>query len=135
MNMEMTNGDRYEQGLRTLREMVGEAGAKPVEQIVQLFPAFGHLLVAFGFGDLYSRQTLDLRQRELITMTSLITQGAMEQLPFHVHAALNVGLSPEEIIELVMHCAGYAGFPKACGALNVVQAVFQQREISLPLQD
>jgi 4-carboxymuconolactone decarboxylase len=135
MNMEMTNGDRYEQGLRTLREMVGETGAKPVEQIVQLFPVFGHMLVAFGFGDLYSRQTLDLRQRELITMTSLITQGALEQLPFHVHAALNVGLSPEEIIELVMHCAGYAGFPKACGALNVIQTVFQQREISLPLQD
>ncbi|MNW13902.1 Carboxymuconolactone decarboxylase family protein [compost metagenome] len=55
----------------------------------------------------------------------------MEQLPFHLHAALNVGLRPEEIMELVMHCAGYAGFPKACGALNVVQSVFQQRGITV----
>jgi 4-carboxymuconolactone decarboxylase len=131
MNMQQTNEQRYKQGLDTLIEMVGEAGVKPIEQLGQLFPDFGHMLVAFGFGDLYSRKALDLKQREMITMTSLITQGAMEQLPFHVHAALNVGVKPEEILELVMHCAGYAGFPKACGALNVVQGVFQQREITV----
>jgi 4-carboxymuconolactone decarboxylase len=134
MNMDMTNAERYERGLNTLREMVGEAGSKPVEQINQLFPEFGHMLVSLGFGDLYSRKALDLKQREIITLTSLITQGCIEQLPFHVHAALNVGLSPQEIVEIVMHCAGYAGFPKACGAINVVQTVFQQREIQLPLQ-
>ncbi|MNI03885.1 Carboxymuconolactone decarboxylase family protein [compost metagenome] len=131
MDMNKTNAERYEQGLSTLKEMVGEAGVKPIEDLGRFFPDFGQMLVAFGFGDLYARTSLDLKQREMITLTSLITQGAMEQLPFHLHAALNVGLRPEEIMELVMHCAGYAGFPKACGALNVVQSVFQQRGITV----
>lgn len=134
MNMEMTNKERYERGLDTLNTMAGEKGMQPVLQLDQMFPAFGKMLISLGFGDLYSRGTLDLKQRELITMTSLITQGSMDQLGFHVHAALNVGLKPEEIVEMVMHCAGYAGFPKACGAMNVLQSVFQQRGISLPLE-
>ncbi|NHN32481.1 carboxymuconolactone decarboxylase family protein [Paenibacillus agricola] len=126
---ETTNKERYEQGIETLVTMVGKEGAGMIEEIGTFFPDFAHTLIAFGFGDLYSRPALDLKQREMITLTSLITQGATEQLPFHLNAALNVGLSPEEIMELVLHCAGYAGFPKACGALNVVREVFKQRNI------
>jgi 4-carboxymuconolactone decarboxylase len=126
-----TNKERYEQGIKTLDTMVGKEGTGMIEEIGTFFPDFAHTLIAFGFGDLYSRPTLDLKQREMITLTSLITQGATEQLPFHLHAALNVGLSPAEIMEIVLHCAGYAGFPKACGALNVVREVFKQRNIVL----
>jgi 4-carboxymuconolactone decarboxylase len=131
VNPKMTNEERYEQGLQTLKKMVGEEGAQTIDNITKFHPAFGHLIVAFGFGDIYSRSVFDLKQREMITLTSLITQGATEQLPFHIHAALNVGMSPEEILELVMHCAAYAGFPKACGALNVVMNVFNERGITL----
>ncbi|WP_019123230.1 carboxymuconolactone decarboxylase family protein [Brevibacillus massiliensis] len=127
----LTNAERYQQGMDTLIKMVGEEGAKTIADIRSFFPDFGHTLVAFGFGDLYSRPVLDLKQREMITLTSLITQGATEQLSFHVHAALNVGMTPEEILEIVLHCGGYAGFPKACGALNVVKEVFKQREITV----
>ncbi|MFB6367598.1 carboxymuconolactone decarboxylase family protein [Paenibacillus elgii] len=126
----LTNGERYERGMKTLVEMVGEEGAQTIGNIGAFFPDMAHQIVSFGFGDLYSRKTLDLKQREIITITSLITQGATEQLPFHVHAALNVGLTPEEILEIVLHCAGYAGFPKACGALNVVGEVFKARNIT-----
>jgi 4-carboxymuconolactone decarboxylase len=126
-----TTAERYESGRKTLIQMVGEDGAKAIEDISEFFPDFGQVLVAFGFGDIYSRDTLDLRQRETITITSLITQGAMEQLPFHLHAALNVGLKPAEILEIILHCGAYAGFPKACGALNIAKEVFKQRGITV----
>lgn len=130
VNGQQTTEERYAQGKQTLTRMVGEAGVEKIEDIRRYFPEFGQLLIAFGFGDLYSRSVLDLKQREMITLTSLITQGAMEQLPFHVHAALNVGLTPDEILEIVRHCAGYAGFPKACGALDVVRRVFAERGVA-----
>ncbi|WP_219834601.1 carboxymuconolactone decarboxylase family protein [Paenibacillus sp. R14(2021)] len=130
MNPKASNQERYETGIRTLQTMVGDQGVKMIKQMGEFFPDFGHTLVAFGFGDLYSRDVLDLREREMITITSLITQGAIEQLPFHLHAALNVGMKPEEILEIILHCGGYAGFPKACGALNAAQKVFAERGLT-----
>jgi 4-carboxymuconolactone decarboxylase len=129
MKANKTNQERYEAGIDTLQTMVGDHGVSMIKQIGEFFPDFGHTLVAFGFGDLYSRDILDLKQREMITITSLITQGATEQLPFHLHAGLNVGLKPEEILEIILHCSGYAGFPKACGALDVARKVFMERGI------
>ena len=70
-----------------------------------------------------------MHNRELITLTALISQGAFEQLPFHINAALNVGVTPKEIIELVIHCAAYVGFPKACSAIGIIINVFEQRNI------
>ncbi|SDD82632.1 4-carboxymuconolactone decarboxylase [Paenibacillus sp. UNCCL117] len=131
MNPNQTNQERYAAGIDTLQTMVGEQGLQVMSRISEFFPDFGHTLVAFGFGDLYARGVLDLKQREIITITSLITQGAMEQLPFHLHAALNVGLLPEEILETILHCGGYAGFPKACGALEAARKVFAERGITL----
>lgn len=134
MNPNQTNQERYETGIKTLRTMVGDHGVNMIKQIGEFFPDFGHTLIAFGFGDLYSRDTLTLQEREIITITSLITQGAMEQLPFHIHAALNVGMTPQEVLEIVLHCGGYVGFPKACGALDVVRRVFQERELLQPVK-
>ncbi|WP_100405831.1 carboxymuconolactone decarboxylase family protein [Bacillus solitudinis] len=130
MDKLQTNEQRYENGMEVLRKLTDENGMKAIEGIQSIFPDFGNMLVSFGFGDLYSRDGLDLKQRELITLTSLINQGANEQLPFHIHAALNVGLKPEELLELTMHCAGYAGFPKAVGALVVIERVFKERNLT-----
>lgn len=127
VNGQLTTEERYALGKQTLIRLVGEAGVEKIEDIRRFFPEFGQLLVAFGFGDLYSQSALDLKQREMITIASLITQGATEQLPFHVNAALNVGLAPVEILEVVRHCAGYVGFPKAVSALDVVRRVLVER--------
>jgi 4-carboxymuconolactone decarboxylase len=131
MNPNKTNQERYQTGIDTLQSMVGDQGIKVIQQIGEFFPDLGHTLVAFGFGDLYSRGVLDLKQREIITLTALISQGMTEQLPFHLHAALNVGLIPEEILEIVLHCGGYAGFPRAVSAIHVVQKVFQECGITI----
>jgi alkylhydroperoxidase/carboxymuconolactone decarboxylase family protein YurZ len=71
-------------------------------------------MIDFGFGDIYSRPHFNLKEQEIITLTSLISQGAGErQLVFHFKAALHVGLTKADIVEIIMHCAAYAGFPKA----------------------
>ena len=84
------------------------------------------MIVSFGFGDLYTRKSLSLQQREYITLTSLITQGAFEQFKVHLQASLNVGLTKEEIIEIIIQCAGYVGFPKAVQAMGIAGKIFDK---------
>jgi 4-carboxymuconolactone decarboxylase len=114
--------DRYQKGYETLQKLTGDASQQVIENIQSFSPDFGKMMIEFGFGDVYSRPALDLKQRELITLTSLITQGAADrQLLFHFKAALHVGWSVQELIELIIHCAAYSGFPKASYALEVLQ--------------
>lgn len=122
---------RYEQGMEVLTKLNGSKDFPPLEAIREFFPDFAEFIVTNGFADIYSRPGLDAKQRELITLSSLITQGATDQLNFHVLGALNVGVTPVEIVELVMHCSAYVGFPKAIGALGVVMQIFKEREIQL----
>lgn len=121
----------YEKGMETLGKMVSpEILRQTVENVRKFSPDMAKMVIEFPFGSIYSRPGLDLKQRSLITISSLVTQGAEGQLDFHIHAALNAGLTPEEIVEAVMHCLPYAGFPKSLGALGVVIRVFQEREIA-----
>jgi 4-carboxymuconolactone decarboxylase len=88
--------------------------------------------VEFNFGDLYSRPGLTLAQRELLSLASLVTIGGLEpQLRGHTRGALNVGCTPEEILETVIHVVQYCGFPKALNAIRVVtdELVQQGRDI------
>jgi 4-carboxymuconolactone decarboxylase len=123
---------RYEQGMETVTKMVGEEGVHGTLDVFrQFYPDFFNMLIEFGFGDVYSRPVLDLKQREMLTLSSLITQGAEGQLPFHINGALNVGVTPEELVELVVHCTPYAGFPRGCAAMAIVMKVFKERNIVL----
>ncbi|QED49659.1 carboxymuconolactone decarboxylase family protein [Cytobacillus dafuensis] len=124
----MENNKRYEAGIRAMEELFSQEVRNGMEGIKKVSPDFWDMIVSFGFGDLYSRESLSLSQREIITLTSLITQGAFEQLKVHLQAALNVGLTKEEIIELIIHCAGYVGFPKAVQAMGIAGEIFNKNE-------
>jgi 4-carboxymuconolactone decarboxylase len=90
-------------------------------------PDFARHLVEFAFGEIYAREG-DLKQRELVAIASLATMGGCDaQLETHVHGALNVGVSREEIVEAVMTLIPYIGFPKALNAMAVVKRVFEKR--------
>jgi 4-carboxymuconolactone decarboxylase len=119
----------YENGIKVIREMTDEEGEKNIKSSTDLFPDFQEKMISFGFGQIYSRPNLDLKTREIITITSLITQGAFEQLDFHIKAALKVGLKPEEILEIILHCAAYSGFPKAISALTIVDKVLSNNNV------
>ncbi len=84
------------------------------------------------FGDVYGRPELDLKSREIATIASLTTLGsAIPQLKVHVHAALNVGCTRQEIIEIMIQMAVYAGYPTALNALFAAKEVFDERKINL----
>jgi 4-carboxymuconolactone decarboxylase len=112
-----------------------DAGIKVVETLAESFPDFARYLVEYPFGDIYARPGLALREREIAAVASLCTLGnAAPQLRLHVEAALHVGCTPAEIVEIIMQMSVYAGFPAALNGLAIVREVFAERGIALPLK-
>ena len=127
------NTERYERGLRVLSAVDGPAGQAVVEGLAKSFPDFARYVVEFPFGDIYAREGLGLRERELATVAALCVLGhAQPQLRVHVHAALHVGCKPAVVVEVVMQMAVYAGFPAALNGLSVVREVFAEAGVPLP---
>ena len=122
--------DKYELGLRKLQEVDGSAGDKVINALTNIAPDLGRYIVEFAFGEIYTRAGLSLQEREMITLASLLTLGGCEaQLEVHINGALNVGLSPEKIIEVFIQSIPYAGFPRVLNAVTVAKKVFTEREL------
>ncbi|MGN7763198.1 carboxymuconolactone decarboxylase family protein [Paenibacillus sp. 22594] len=122
--------ERYERGWEKLMEVDGKGGTNVIQSLKDISPDLGRFVIEFAFGDIYPREGLDLRQRQLVTISSLTTLGGCEpQLTVHINAALNVGLSPKEIVEAILHCVPYTGFPRVLNATFVAKEVFKERGI------
>lgn len=120
---------RYDRGMQKLQEIDGAAGTDVVQSLAGIAPDFADYLIEFPFGDIYSRPELDLKSREVATIAALTAMGtATPQLKVHINAGLNVGLSREEIVEIIMQMAVYAGFPAALNGLFAAREVFARRE-------
>jgi 4-carboxymuconolactone decarboxylase len=120
-----TTESRFERGTRALAQIDGTAGEKVVESLADIAPDFARYLIEFPFGDIYSRPGLDLRAREIATIAALTALGnAAPQLKVHIAAGLNVGLSRQEIVEIIMQMSVYAGFPAALNGLFAAKDVF-----------
>lgn len=125
----MTN-TRYTEGLKKLNEIDGEAGQKVIDSLQAIAPDLARYVIEFPFGDIYQRPGLDLKTRELVTVAALTALGHCQpQLKVHVNGALNVGCRPEEIVEVVIQMAVYAGFPAALNGMFTVKEVFTERNI------
>lgn len=117
--------ERYARGLAKLEEIDGEAGTRVIDSLRDIAPDFARYLIEFPFGDIYSRPGLDLRSREIAVVAALTVIGnAAPQLKVHIGGALNVGVTREEIVEVIMQMAVYAGFPAALNGLFAAQEVF-----------
>lgn len=122
-----TSNQRYQRGLEKLHEIDGDAGQRVIDSLQDIAPDFARYLIEFPFGDIYSRPGLDLKSREIAVVAALTAMGnAAPQLKVHLQAALNVGVSREEIVETIMQMAVYAGFPAALNGLAAAQEVFSK---------
>lgn len=120
---------RFERGSRILASIDGEGGQAVVESLQDIAPDLGKWIVEFAFGDVYADPTLDARQRELVTLGSLVTQGdTAPQLRVHIAAALHVGLTGSEVVQAIVQTAPYVGFPRVINAVNVAREVFRNQE-------
>ena len=125
----MTEKNRYERGLEKLHEVDAEAAERLIESLENVAPDLARYAIEFPFGDVFTRPGLELKSREMITVAALTALGnAAPQLKFHINAALNVGCSRKEIVEIMIQMAVYAGFPAALNGALAAEEVFAARE-------
>ena len=123
-----TTPTRYERGLKRMSEVYGV----DVGEFVAPLRDLGRYMVEFPYGDIYSREGLALREREIATIALLTALGGREpQLRVHIASALNVGLTAEELEEIIIHTIIFAGFPTAINALNLLHEVLSERDARL----
>ncbi|NIY81278.1 carboxymuconolactone decarboxylase family protein [Celeribacter sp. HF31] len=124
---------RLERGRRALEAIDGQAGQKVIDALADISPDFADYLFEFPFGDIYTRPGLSLRDREIATIAALAALGtAQPQLKVHIEAGLNVGLSRDEITEILIQMAVYAGFPAALNGLFAAKEVFASHDDQNP---
>lgn len=122
---EIMHSERFITGQKMLQKVDGKGGDAVIESLQDIAPDFARYLLEFPFGDIYSRPGLDLRSREIATVAALTALGnAAPQLKVHIGAALHVGLTQDEIVEVIMQMAVYAGFPAALNGLFAAKEVF-----------
>ncbi len=118
---------RFQRGLARLTEIHGDYGRQVLASLDGVAPDLKQWVIAFAFGDIYTRPGLDLRSRQLVTLAALVTQGhGGSELKAHLRGALNVGLSRQEILEAIMQLAVYAGFPAAIHGAVAAGEVFAE---------
>lgn len=123
---------RFTQGMEQLKAIDGKGGENVIKSLEDIAPDLGKFIVEFAFGDIYTREGLTTEEREMITLSSLLTAGGCEpQLEVHINGALNVGISPEKVIETFLQCIPYTGFPKVLNACITAKKVFAERGLLL----
>jgi 4-carboxymuconolactone decarboxylase len=123
--------DRVALSIETYERLFGSPPDPAAGPDPELMAILRHVI----FGEVFHIGGLDDRTRELITVVVLVTNQTLPQLRSHTAAALNVGVSPVEIREAVYQCAPFLGFPKTLNSVAVINEVFVERGIELPLPD
>ena len=127
------NSPEYRRGMAQIRKQLGPMADSYIRNIKALAPEFAWVNVTFPFGELYPRQVIDLKTRELCTVAALTVQGfSQPELRLHVRAALRCGASRGEVAEIITQMIAYAGFPAATNALMTMKEVFDEIDAKSP---
>jgi 4-carboxymuconolactone decarboxylase len=119
--------NRYTKGLKNLEKIHPEASKSLMENLNGIAPDLGKYVVEFPYGDVYERPGLDLKSREIATIAALTALGDTKpELKDHIKGALNVGCERQEIVEVIIQMAVYAGFPRAINGINIAKEVFEE---------
>tara|TARA_B110001450_G_C17484175_1_gene425496 strand:+ start:328 stop:717 length:390 start_codon:yes stop_codon:yes gene_type:complete len=120
---------RHEQGMATRRKVLGDAHVDQAEKTKTEFDApFQELITEAAWGHVWSRDTWDHRQRSIVTLALLCGQGHWEEVAMHIRATANTSASREDIQELILHVAIYAGVPAANRAMQVAKQTFARMD-------
>ena len=121
----MSDTERLERGKKVREAVLGSAHvARSAKNRTPFNADFQDFLTEYAWGSIWSRPGLDRKTRSQITIAMLVAMGRLEELKLHVRSIVNTGVSREEVKEIMMHAAIYAGVPAAYGAFSVAAQVF-----------
>ena len=119
---------RYDIGFSNLSKIDGNAGEKVINSLNDISPDLGKYIIEYAFEDVYSRQDLDIKSKEIAVVACLTAMGnAKLQLKVHINAALNTGCSIAEVHEVILQMSAYSGFPSAINAMVAFKEVLTER--------
>jgi 4-carboxymuconolactone decarboxylase len=125
----MDEGERYKSGLGVRRSVLGDAHVDRAEQSKYAFDEeFQSLITRYAWGEIWARPGLARHTRSLLTIGLMVALNRGDELRLHIRAAVNNGVTDEEIQEVLLHCAVYCGVPSANAAFHAAQEVFNERE-------
>jgi len=124
--------DKYKLALEILGKIHAKTGGEEVSGTLKdLSPSFAKAGITFGFGEIYGDPIFDLRHREIMTVAILTALDRERELKLHIGSALNVGLTPKEIVAIIAHASVLAGMPVALSGLILAKEVFDSRGVSV----
>jgi 4-carboxymuconolactone decarboxylase len=128
-NIQTLKRDRYNKGWKKLKEIDGEVGKKVINSLKDISPDLGKFIIEYGFGDIYTRDGLDLKSKEIAVVAALTAMGtAQPQLKVHINGALNTDSSINEVKEVILQMSAYAGFPSCINGMNALKDVLKERQ-------
>ena len=124
----MTDEQHFENGLTMLKKMVGDADAERIRQgWREISPDLERFILEFVAGRIWTRSALDLKTRSLATVAALTALGRPNALELNVRMALGNGATKEEILEIMLHMAPYAGFPAVWDGMKTATRVLNEK--------
>ena len=123
--------DRYTEGMKTRRSVLGDAHVDRAEAAKTEFDTpFQTLITEGAWGNVWSSDAITKRERSMLTLALLAATGNFEEIPMHIRATARTGASKSDVIEAFQHVAIYAGVPKANHAIKLAKQTYAEMEKS-----
>ena len=124
--------DRYADGMKIRRKVLGDTHVDAAEANKSAFDEpFQTLITETAWGNVWARDTLPLRERSMLTIALLAATGNFDEIAMHIRATANTGASPEDVLEVLLHVAIYAGVPKANHAIKIARQTYTEMGVEL----
>ena len=128
----MNDEQRYQQGLKVRTEVLGETHVgRSLANLNDFNQDFQNFISRFAWGEVWSREGLPRHTRSLVTIAILLALGREDELRMHLRACFNNGVTKDELKELILHSALYAGLPAANAAMHMAEDVFKELGIDV----
>jgi 4-carboxymuconolactone decarboxylase len=116
-----------EDGMKTRREVLGDEHVdRAIARATDFTADFQDFITRYAWGEIWTRPGLDRKTRSCVTIAALVAMGREHELALHVRAGLRNGLTPDELKEILLHCAVYCGVPAANSAFAIAQQVLDE---------
>ena len=127
-----TQSEKFQRGLKKLKEISPQSGEGESNELLsfldEIAPDVGRYAMEFVLGDILSRPGLDTKTREMLNIAVLTALSTEMELTMHINAALNCGVTRNEVLEIIIQQLVYIGFPKTISGLKVAKEVFDERD-------